>query len=63
MCSPTSLKIYNTIAYPAVLPDLANIDAKLGEVNEAASNAYVDGNLVTTAAWPGHLPLLHHFAV
>ncbi len=41
-------------AYPAVKPDLIRAGATWGEVNETFSNAYVDGNLVTAAAWPGH---------
>lgn len=41
-------------AYPAVKPDVERAGAKWGEVNETASNAYVDGHLVTAAAWPGH---------
>ncbi len=41
-------------AYPAVKPDLISAGAKWAEVNETFSNAYVDGNLVTAAAWPGH---------
>ncbi len=41
-------------AYPAVKPELIQAGAKWGEVNETFSNAHVDGNLVTAAAWPGH---------
>lgn len=41
-------------AYPAVKPDIIKAGATWGEVNETFSNAYVDGNLVTAAAWPGH---------
>ncbi len=41
-------------AYPAVQPELIQAGAKWGEVNDTFSNAYVDGNLVTAAAWPGH---------
>ena len=41
-------------AYPAVQPELIQAGARWGEVNETFSNAYVDGNLVTAAAWPGH---------
>jgi len=41
-------------AYPAVQPELIQAGAQWGEVNETFSNAYVDGNLVTAAAWPGH---------
>ncbi len=41
-------------AYPAVQPELIQAGAKWGEVNPTFTNAYVDGNLVTAAAWPGH---------
>jgi protease I len=41
-------------AYPAVKPDLVRAGAKWCEVNETYSNACVDGNLVTAAAWTGH---------
>ena len=41
-------------AYPAVQPELIQAGAKWGEVNATFTNAYVDGNLVTAAAWPGH---------
>lgn len=48
-------------AYPAVKPDLIHAGAKWGEVNETFSNAYVDGNLVTAAAWPGHPEWIRNF--
>jgi len=48
-------------AYPAVKPDLIRAGAKWGEVNETFSNAYVDGNLVTAAAWPGHPEWMRKF--
>ncbi|MBM4464534.1 MAG: DJ-1/PfpI family protein [Chloroflexi bacterium] len=48
-------------AYPAVKPDLLQAGAKWGEVNETFSNAYVDGNLVTAAAWPGHPEWMRKF--
>ncbi len=41
-------------AYPAVQPELIQAGAKWGKVNATFTNAYVDGNLVTAAAWPGH---------
>ncbi len=41
-------------AYPAVQPELIQAGARWGEVNATFTNAYVDGNLVTAAAWPGH---------
>ncbi|MBF0549883.1 MAG: DJ-1/PfpI family protein [Deltaproteobacteria bacterium] len=48
-------------AYPAVKPDLIQAGAKWGEVNETFSNAYVDGGLVTAAAWPGHPEWMRKF--
>ena len=42
------------IAYPAVQPDVEKAGATWGGVNETASNAVVDGNLVTAPAWPAH---------
>ncbi|HHW42238.1 DJ-1/PfpI/YhbO family deglycase/protease [Desulfofundulus thermobenzoicus] len=49
-------------AYPAVKPDCLRAGAKWGEVNETFSNAWVDGNLVTAAAWPGHPEWMRKFA-
>lgn len=48
-------------AYPAVKPDVISAGATWGEVNETFSNAYVDGNLVTAAAWPGHPEWMRKF--
>ena len=48
-------------AYPAVKPDLVRAGARWGEVSETFSNAYVDGNLVTAAAWPGHPEWMRKF--
>ncbi len=48
-------------AYPAVQPELIQAGAQWGEVNATFSNAYVDGNLVTAAAWPGHPDWMHKF--
>ena len=48
-------------AYPAVKPDLEKAGATWGEVNETFSNAFVDGNLVTAAAWPGHPEWMRKF--
>lgn len=41
-------------AYPAVKPDIVQAGGVWSEVNETASNAVVDGNLVTAPAWPAH---------
>ena len=48
-------------AYPAVKPELMLAGAKWGEVNQTFSNAYVDGNLVTAAAWPAHPEWMRKF--
>lgn len=48
-------------AYPAVKPEVLGAGARWGEVNETFSNAYVDGNLVTAAAWPGHPEWMRKF--
>jgi len=48
-------------AYPAVKPEVIRAGAKWGEVNETYSNAYVDGNLVTAAAWPAHPEWMRKF--
>ena len=48
-------------AYPAVKPELILAGAKWGEVNQTFSNAYVDGNLVTVAAWPAHPEWMRKF--
>ena len=48
-------------AYPAIKPEVIRAGAKWGEVNENFSNAHVDGNLVTAAAWPGHPEWIRKF--
>jgi len=48
-------------AYPAVKPDLVRAGARWCEVNETYSNACVDGNLVTAAAWPAHPEWIRKF--
>jgi protease I len=55
------LKGKRCTAYPAVKPELIKAGAKWGEVNDTYSNAYVDGNLVTAAAWPGHPEWIRKF--
>jgi len=47
--------------YPTVKPYLIRAGARWGKVNETYSNAYVDGNLVTAAAWPGHPEWIRKF--
>jgi protease I len=41
-------------AYPAVRPEVQRAGASWADPNESYSNAYVDDNLVTASAWPGH---------
>ena len=48
-------------AYPTVKPEVVQAGAKWAEVNETYTNAYVDGNLVTAAAWPGHPEWMRKF--
>jgi len=48
-------------AYPAVKPELVRAGARWCEVNATFSNAVVDGNLVTAAAWPGHPEWMRKF--
>lgn len=48
-------------AYPAVKPDIERAGGRWGEINDTFSNAHVDGNLVTAAAWPGHPEWLRKF--
>lgn len=49
-------------AYPALKPDVIKAGANWGEINETFSNAYVDGNLVSAIAWPGHPEWIKKFA-
>ena len=48
------LKGRTCTAYMAVRPDIEGAGATWCEVNATASNACVDGNLVTAPAWPAH---------
>jgi protease I len=48
-------------AYPAVKHELLIAGARWGEVNATFSNAHVDGNLVTAAAWPAHPEWMRKF--
>jgi protease I len=49
------------IAYPAVGPECTAAGARFGKVNETASNALTDGNLVTAPAWPAHPEWMRQF--
>lgn len=50
-------------AYPAVRPEVERAGAIWCEPNERYSNAYVDDNLVTASAWPGHPQWIRKFLV
>ncbi|MBQ9453152.1 MAG: DJ-1/PfpI family protein [Desulfovibrio sp.] len=49
-------------AYPAVKPDIVDAGASWKDANATLSDAVVDGNLVTAAAWPAHPALMAAFA-
>jgi protease I len=49
------------MAYPALQPDIEIAGASWCDVNATYSNAAVDGNLVTAAAWPGHPEWIRKF--
>jgi protease I len=49
-------------AYPAVRPEVERAGAKWIAPDDSASNAHVDGNLVSAVAWPGHPNWLREFA-
>lgn len=55
------LKERNVIAYPACGPECSAAGAKFGAVNDTASNALTDGNLVTAPAWPAHPEWMRQF--
>jgi protease I len=48
-------------AYPAVKPDVIRAGGRWIDANATFSNAVVDGNLVTAAAWPGHPQWIRKF--
>jgi protease I len=48
-------------AYPAVKPEVLKVGGRWGEINETFTNAHVDGNLVTAAAWPAHPEWMRKF--
>ncbi|MDI6602510.1 MAG: DJ-1/PfpI family protein [Patescibacteria group bacterium] len=55
------LKGKSCTAYPAIKPEVVGAGANWLEPNETFSNAYVDGNLVTAVAWPGHPEWIRKF--
>ena len=48
-------------AYPALKPDLVRAGGHWIDPNDAFTNAVVDGNLVTAAAWPGQPEWMRKF--
>jgi len=48
-------------AYPAVKPEVKTAGATWVEPNATCTDAVVDGNLVTAAAWPAHPALIKEF--
>ncbi len=48
-------------AYPAVMPDVKSACGTWTESNATLTDATVDGNLVTAAAWPAHPALISAF--
>lgn len=56
-----ALKGKKCMAYPAVKPELIGAGAVWCEINATFTNAVVDGNLVTAAAWPAHPEWIRKF--
>ncbi|MFO7595687.1 MAG: DJ-1/PfpI family protein [Desulfocurvibacter africanus] len=50
-----------SMCYPAVKPDLESVGCAYIEPNATFTNAHVDGNLVTAAAWPAHPEWMRKF--
>ncbi|TYB32251.1 MAG: DJ-1/PfpI family protein [Flexistipes sinusarabici] len=48
-------------AYPAVKPEVEKSGGKWVDANDTASNAVVDGKLVTAPAWPAHPEWMRKF--
>ena len=55
------LKDKKSTAYIALKPDVIFAGSIWVEPNETASNAVVDGNLVTSPAWPAHPAFIREF--
>jgi protease I len=49
------------MAYPAIKPEVTGAGGIWAEADATFSNAHVDGNLVTAAAWPGHPAWMRSF--
>ncbi len=52
---------HRVIAYPALKPDVEMAGGTYVPPNETFTNALVDGNLVTAAAWPAHPEWMRKF--
>ncbi|RTL42455.1 MAG: DJ-1/PfpI family protein [Candidatus Melainabacteria bacterium] len=55
------LKNRSCMAYPAVSPEVTGCGGTFVEQNKDFTNAHVDGNLVSAAAWPGHPDWIRKF--
>ena len=55
------LKGKTSTCYIAVKPDVVAAGATWCDINDSASNACVDGNLVTAPAWPAHPAWMREF--
>lgn len=55
------LKGKNCMAYPTCAPEISECGGTFVEQNNDFTNAHVDGNLVSAAAWPGHPELISKF--
>lgn len=55
------LKGRTCTAYPAIKPEVELVGGHWRDSNETLSDAIVDGNLVTAAAWPAHPEWLAKF--
>ena len=61
LVSADVLKGKKCTAYIALKPDVEMAGGVFVEPNDSASNAVVDGNLVTSPAWPGHPEWMREF--
>ncbi len=55
------LKGKHCMAYPTCAPEITGSGGTFVEQNKDFTNAHVDGNLVSAAAWPGHPELIGKF--
>lgn len=61
LVSADVLKGKTSMSYIACKPDVVAAGSMWCEINETASNACVDGNLVTAPAWPAHPAWMREF--